>query len=66
MKRVCCECKKVLDKGTGEEFEETSHGLCAECYREYMKKYGLWDESALALYLKTKGEEIRAESHWTR
>lgn len=32
MKIVCCDCKRVMNKGTGETGEKISHTYCATCY----------------------------------
>lgn len=32
MKIACCDCKMVLNHGTGEPGEKTSHTYCAICY----------------------------------
>ena len=58
MKRVCCKCEKVLDKGTGEENERISHGFCAECFKEEMKSVCNWDNRCEAMYQKAKKEEL--------
>jgi hypothetical protein len=36
MKRVCCYCKSIMDPGTGEPGEETSHGACPPCAAKAM------------------------------